>query len=75
MALGLTALLAACGGGGGGGSTPPVQSRALVWGTSTWGSNNWSAPSPLQLEPDRSSVPSDLTNQPTTTLTSLETSR
>ncbi|MFY9343634.1 MAG: hypothetical protein WAT39_14150 [Planctomycetota bacterium] len=56
MAL-LGLLLAACGGGGGGGgSTPPVTptptSKALVWGTGIWGTNEWSATAPARLEPD-----------------------
>ena len=51
LALGLS--LAACGGGGGGGDTPPVQaSPALVWGTGTWGVNQFAATAGAELEGD-----------------------
>lgn len=75
FALGLTLLLAACGGGGGG-STPPAQTgTALVWGSGKWGSDRWSATLPARLDPDRASVPADLTDHPTTEPTALETTR
>lgn len=47
-------LLAACGGGGGGGGTPPTTvGKALIWGTGTWGTNEWAAAAaPAQLEGD-----------------------
>ncbi|MFT7536769.1 MAG: hypothetical protein ACI85K_002723 [Hyphomicrobiaceae bacterium] len=61
-------LVAACGGGGGGDAPPvtpdPTPSKALVWGTGTWGSNQWSASSsPVELAPS---------NRPSSTTTDSE---
>lgn len=65
VAVGLLALLAACGGGGGG-STPPVTppSNALIWGTGTWGSKQWSATANAQLATEPPASPAaNPTNQ------------
>ena len=74
-AVGLLALFAACGGGGGGGSTPPVtpSSSALIWGSGTWGSKQWSATANAQLAPETTDSPSS--NPTTQDFVSQETSR
>ena len=77
VAVALLALLAACGGGGGGGggSTPPVTpgTSALIWGSGTWGSKQWSATANAQLATETTAAPSS--NPTTTDLVSEETSR
>jgi hypothetical protein len=73
--VGLLALFAACGGGGGGGSPPPVtpSSKALIWGSGTWGSQQWSATANAQLATE---APASSSSNPTTTdLVSQEISR
>lgn len=73
--MGLLALLAACGGGGGGGSTPPVTpgTNALIWGSGTWGSKQWSATANAQLATETPAAPSS--NPTHADLVSQETSR
>lgn len=74
VAVGLLALLAACGGGGGG-STPPVTpgTNALIWGSGTWGSQQWSATANAQLATETPASPAS--NPTTPEFVSQETSR
>tara|TARA_R110002072_G_scaffold273219_2_gene433721 strand:- start:35670 stop:35933 length:264 start_codon:yes stop_codon:yes gene_type:complete len=66
-------VLTACGGGGGDDAPPaqPAPANALVWGSGTWGTNQWSATAaPARIEPESSS-----TSLTASDLNSLETSR